>query len=52
MATLQTKTFPHRQLSPTLGPYSAVIRPTPWPLWEMTRVIAFHVAVDLSWEPS
>jgi hypothetical protein len=52
MATLQTKISLHRQLLPTLGPFSAVIRPTPWPLWATTRVIAFPVAVDLSWEPS
>jgi hypothetical protein len=52
MATLQTKIYPHRQLSPIPGPFSAAIRPTLWHLWAMIRVIASHVAVDLSWEHS
>lgn len=51
MVTPQTKISPHQQLSPTLDPFFAGIRPTLWPLW-MKRVIVFPAAEGLSWEPS
>ena len=51
MVTPQTRISPHQQLSPTLDPFFAGIRPTLWPLW-MKRVTVFPAAEDLSWEPS